>query len=85
MPKKPTMVVTVTAEAQLPMLPNFIIFPTTNSKVDVADLADEDLAKIGDSWSSALVIHAKQRRKDRDERNKKRRERRRVGLEEGAQ
>lgn len=77
MPKdKPLMVVTVSAEAQLPMLPNFILFPSSGAKIDVANIVDEDLAKIGQAWSSALVLHAKQRRKNRESMNAKRRQRR---------
>lgn len=46
---------------KMPSLPNFLILES-GEKVDVKDVTDRNLRKIGKVWTQALVEHAQNRR-----------------------
>lgn len=59
---------------KIPMLPNFIHIqdgkiksdnPLVGQSIDVSDLDDETLKKIGMEWTAALITHAKTRRNNK--------------------
>lgn len=41
----------------LPRLPNYVLF-ADGGKLDVADMTEGDLLKIGEAWTAALIDHA---------------------------
>jgi len=54
---------------EIPSLPNFIkatSYPAQEHAIDVADFKDEQLKKIGEDWTAALILHAQTRRKNRE-------------------
>ena len=59
--------VVVECSAELPMVPNFIRVSHNGAELtlDVADMPDTTLERIGKEWVAALLEHAKQRRKAR--------------------
>lgn len=66
MPKSPINV-TAIIEVEMPSLPNFL---KTNERgsIDVADVDETTLRKIGRAWTAALVVHARLRRVGRGKR-----------------
>ena len=47
---------------RVPQVPNFILDEPGGIAVDVADVYDEELKRLGIEWTNALLAHAAQRR-----------------------
>lgn len=56
--------ITVKAEIEIPRLPNYVKLAGfgDDTKLDVADISDESLASLGEAWTAALLVHARERR-----------------------
>lgn len=53
---------TVTAEVELPRPPNFMRYQ--GGTIPVGDLSDEDLRRIGEAWTEALLQRAREQREE---------------------
>ena len=56
--------ITVRAMIQVPRVPNFIIYE--GGQLQVGELSDEDLRRIGVVWTEALLERAREQRKVHD-------------------
>lgn len=56
--------VKITAEliVKLPMLPDFLRRGDDLGSIDIAELSDDMLRRVGEAWTTALLNHANQRR-----------------------
>lgn len=52
---------TVPMELEVPRIPNFLRFKGVTSKtISIADLDDEQLARVGELWTDALIERAEE-------------------------
>lgn len=49
-------------ECKIPQVPNFIIRPSDNFPIPIAELSDTQLRKIGEAWTASLIEKAQKRR-----------------------
>lgn len=52
--------ITVTADIEVPKVPNFLLYE--GGKMAVGDLRDSDLEKLADAWKTALLERAMEQR-----------------------
>lgn len=55
-----------TLKVKLPRLPNYLTFEDIHGHIDIADIPDDQIKAIGESWKLAFMAHAEQRRKNRE-------------------
>lgn len=58
--------IAVTMTLIVPRVPNFVF--TSAGKISVGELSDEDLARVGERWTEALIDNAKRQRKEEPKR-----------------
>lgn len=64
-----------TLKIDMPIHPNYIrsVIGGKEIMIDVADVTDENLLEIGEQWKQALIEHARERRKNNEQRKRGRR------------
>jgi hypothetical protein len=56
--------VSIEKRLNTPIVPNFLRYGDhQNEMIDIAELSDEALEKIGKAWTAQLIKHAQKRRK----------------------
>jgi hypothetical protein len=61
MSRKTNAELAVKVQVRIPALPNFIT-TTDDRTIDVKDLPDATLRKIGEQWTEKLILHARARK-----------------------
>lgn len=54
---------TVSADVEVPRVPNFLRFANAEGTISIADITDESLRELGAEWTEALIAHATELRK----------------------
>lgn len=60
---KVTLPLTVDCEVEIPKVPNFIRL-SSGVTIDIKDIHESTLAKLGDSWKEALLVTARERKRE---------------------